>query len=121
MIIGIIAKQVIGAALTGAAGLALLEAAKGTNIGDIAKQAAVGVTEVGIRGYKLAEQGAEMVWATANEVFTEAKVKADEDLASPTGSEAPDASTGSGAPTAAADGAVAAEVIADKTPGGFGN
>ncbi len=83
MIIGFIAKQVLGAALTGAAGLAIIEAAKGTNIGNIAKQAAVGVTEVGIRGYKMAEQGAEKAWATANEVFSEAKVKADEDMSDP--------------------------------------
>lgn len=120
MIIGFIAKQVIGAALTGAAGLALIEAAKGTNIGNIAKQAAVGVTEVGIRGYKLAEQGAEMVWATANEVFSEAKVKADEHPASPTGSEAPGASAAAGAPTTSAAGAVA-EVTGESTPGGFVN
>lgn len=80
------------AAVTGAAGLAVIGVLKESKVGDALREVAVTVTEAGVRGYKLVESGVEKVADTATDVFTEAKNRADEPVVDTTSS-APTAPT----------------------------
>lgn len=66
------------AAVTGAAGIAVIGLLKEARVGDTVRNVAVTLTEVGVRGYKLVETGVEMVADVATDVFTEAKNRTDE-------------------------------------------
>ena len=67
------------AAVTGAAGLAVIGVLKESKIGDALREVAVTVTEAGVRGYKLVESGVDKVADVATDVFNEAKNRADVD------------------------------------------
>lgn len=87
------------AAVTGAAGLAVIGVLKEAKVGDTLRTVAVTLTEVGVRGYKLVENGVEKVADVATDVFTEAKGRVDEAEAS------------ADAESAAADAVVEEEVV----------
>jgi len=77
------------AAVTGAAGLAVIGVLKESKVGAALREVAVTVTEAGVRGYKLVENGVEKVADVATDVFTEAKNRADEpvDVSAPVAAE----------------------------------
>ena len=51
---------------------------KDSRVGDTLREVAVTVTEVGVRGYKLVEDGAEKVYDTATGIYKDAARRADE-------------------------------------------
>ncbi len=75
--IGAIIGTAAKAAVTGAAGLAVVGLLRESGVGDTLRNVAVTVAEVGVRGVKLVEVSAEKVATVATEVFKEAKQRVD--------------------------------------------
>src|SRR4051794_21280519 len=67
-LIGGVAK----AAATGAVGVAVIGVLKDSKVGDTLREVAVTVAEVGVRGYKLVEDGADKVYDTATGIYQDA-------------------------------------------------
>src|SRR4051812_35046525 len=76
--IGSLIGGVAKAAVTGAVGVAVIGVLKDSRVGDTLREVAVTVTEVGVRGYKLVEDGAEKVYDTATGIYQDAARRADE-------------------------------------------
>ena len=69
-------EALVGIAVVGAGGLLAMDALKDTPVGDALRDAAVTVTEAGMRGYALVESEVEKVVASATDVFNEARARA---------------------------------------------
>lgn len=72
------------AAVTGAAGLAVIGVLKEAKVGDTVRDVVVTVTEVGMRGFKLVEASLEKVADVATDVFNKAWHRADAEPATAT-------------------------------------
>ncbi len=69
-------EALVGIAVVGAGGLLAMDALKDTPVGDALRDAAVTVTEAGLRGYAIVESEVGKVVASATDVFHEAKARA---------------------------------------------
>lgn len=69
-------EALVGIAVVGAGGLLAMDALKDTPTGDALRDAAVTVTEAGMRGYAIIESEVEKVFAAASEVVEEARARA---------------------------------------------
>lgn len=69
-------EALVGIAVVGAGGLLAMDALKDTPVGDALRDAAVSVTEAGLRGYAIVESEVGKVVASAADVFHEANARA---------------------------------------------
>ena len=69
-------EALVGIAVVGAGGLLAVDALKDTAVGDSVRDAAVAVTEVGLRGYAVVEAEVEKLVGVATGIVEEARARA---------------------------------------------
>lgn len=69
-------EALVGIAVVGAGGLLAMDALKDTSVGDALRDAAVTVTEAGMRGYAIVETEVEKVITAASDIVEQARARA---------------------------------------------
>ena len=69
-------EALVGIAVVGAGGLLAVDALKDTAVGDTVRDAAVAVTEAGLRGYTVVEAEVQKLVGVASGIVEEARARA---------------------------------------------